>query len=180
MTACEILIGSVYSRLGLEMQESNMVDPHSWAPIKRKDYDPIESELLKLWDTIIGICWGQSVYDMRKWAAASNEIIEKMPDRDRRANQLLLCVHLFDEWLVAGCADFVTKAMWRQRIGRLKLDIIARVEAASGIEIASHSYIAANNIARALTDRPMLDSEMRQAAAERLKRRLKEKANAKK
>ena len=173
MNACEILIGTIYSRLGLELQESNMLDKHTWAPVKRKDYDPIEAELIKLWETIVGICWGQSIYDMRQWAAASNEIIEKMPDRDRRANQLLLCVHLFDEWLQEGCADFVTKAMWRQRIGRLKLDIIQEVEKASGMEIASHSYIAADNIRRALVGRAMLDSETRKAAVERLKRKLK-------
>ncbi len=171
---CQILIACVYSRLGSELEASDLLNKEDWSPKKRqKDWSSIDAELVDMWKGVVRIVWNTPVGQMRAWADASNKAVLKLPEDEREANQLLLSVHLFDRWVNEhGCADFITKAAWKDRITRIKWEIIAKVNEAGGEELAAKTYTAADNLYRAIVGKPVLDSKIRKKHAEMVKRRL--------
>lgn len=174
MTSCDVIIGTVYGRFGYELAESGMISEKDWTPLKRNnDWDALDAEIVALWKGVIGIVHGTPIGKLKKTAEISNKAIEKLPEDEREANQLLLAIHLFEKWLEGDCVDFITRSVFLSRTIRIKWDIIKRVRKVGGEELAAKTYIAADNIYRAIVGKPVLTSELRNKHAEMVKARLK-------
>ena len=174
-TECEIVIGSIYARMGLELEASNLIDKETWSPMKRqKDWDSLDADVVRLWGDVVNIVWNTPVEKMRAWAKAGNEAVEKLPEGEREANQLLLCVHMLDKYVSElGCQNFFETAMLRQKLQRIKWEIIDRVRVEGGDDLAKKTFIAADNLYRAIIGRPVIDTSTREKYVQMVIDRLK-------
>ncbi len=178
-TSCEIIIGCIYARMGMELEQAELLNPKDWTPFKRsKDWDSLDADVVNLWENVVRIVWNTPVEKMRAWAAASNEAIEKLPEGEREGNQLLLTVHLLHKYLTdLDCTDFITKSMMKNKVDRIKMDILERVRQEGGDDLVKKSYIVADNIFRTIIGKPALTQDLREEHTRMILARLRGKAS---
>ena len=154
------LIAGAYGMLGRELKRVGLLDD-SWKPTKPRDCTAEDRELVDLFRKIEIHLAPHGTGRIEKWSLKVNDAIMALPNRGDSANMTLLALYLVLHWSELVVGPFAK--LMESRATSLIDTVSGEVRNQAGHEVARFTARAADNIARYLTGRPVLDNEIRDA-----------------
>jgi len=166
------LLAGAYSLLGNSLQKSGLIDDH-WNPIKRSKLDKeklssVDLEIVDLFRAVEREVLKHGVKAAERNAAQVADAIQALPEEERTANHVLTAVHMI---LIAVDGEVGPFAMMVTGKAQRIIDAVdPEVRKVADTTTATYSYRVADNIARKLQGRPILDGQLRDMRRRRFAR----------